>query len=285
MIWLKAFLKAVILPPTGPLLLAILGLWLSTRRPRTGRILAWAGVLSLLALSTPIVALLLLRLLDASPLDLQAARSAQAIAILGGGVRRHAAEYDGDTVGRLTLERVRYGARIARLTGLPVLVSGGSVLGGEPEALLMQRVLEQEFNVPVRWSEANSRNTHENAARSAEILRREHITRIVLVAHAFDMARARAEFVAQGLDVIPAATGVASWEPDSPLDLLPSVASLQSSYFALYEILANVVRWAAPKQGTVLPSDGAKSGDDWAGTVALRSELTYSFVAQAVVYR
>ena len=285
MIWLKAFLKAVILPPTGPLLLAILGLWLSTRCPRVGRILAWAGILSLLALSTPIVALLLLRLLDASPLDLQAARNAQAIAILGGGVRRHATEYDGDTVGRLTLERVRYGARIARLTGLPVLVSGGSVLGGEAEALLMQRVLEQEFNVPVRWSETNSRNTHENATRSAEILGREHITRIVLVTHAFDMARARAEFVAQGLEVVPAPTGVPSWEPDSPLDLLPSLASLQSSYFALYEILANVVRLTAPKRGTAPPSAGAQSGDDRRAAAISGSELTYGFVAQAVVYR
>jgi uncharacterized SAM-binding protein YcdF (DUF218 family) len=257
MIWLKALVKAVILPPTGPLLLAAAGLWLSARRPRAGRIVAWTGVLSLLALSTPLVAFLLLRLLDASPLDLHAARNAQAIAILGGGIRRHAAEYDGDTVGRLTLERVRYGARVAQLTGLPVLVSGGSVLGGEPEAVLMQRVLEQEFGVPVRWTEANSRNTHENAVRSAEILAREHITRIVLVTHTFDMLRARAEFTAQGLDVVPAPTGVPSWEPDSPLDLLPSLPSLQSSYFALYEIIANVVRWTAPKLGVTMPGDGA----------------------------
>jgi uncharacterized SAM-binding protein YcdF (DUF218 family) len=257
MIWLKALLKAIVLPPTGPLLLAAAGLWLSARRPRAGRILAWTGVLSLLALSTPIVALLLLRPLDASPLDLQAARNAQAIAILGGGIRRHAAEYDGDTVGRLTLERVRYGARVARLTGLPILVSGGSVLGGEPEAVLMQRVLEQEFGVPVRWTEARSRNTHENAVRSKEILAREHITRVVLVTHTFDMPRAEAEFAAQGLDVVPAPTGVPSWEIDTPLDMLPNLGALQSSYFALYEIIANVVRWIAPKVGATAHGDGA----------------------------
>jgi hypothetical protein len=40
-------------------------------------------------------------------------------------------EYGGDTLGRLTLERVRYGARVAKKTGLPVLVAGGSVLVGE----------------------------------------------------------------------------------------------------------------------------------------------------------
>ena len=32
--WLKALLKALILPPTGPLLLAAAGLWMSGRIPR-----------------------------------------------------------------------------------------------------------------------------------------------------------------------------------------------------------------------------------------------------------
>src|SRR5690606_27141357 len=115
-IWVKAVLKALVLPPTGPLLLAVLGLALLARRPRAGRVLAAAGVGLLLVLSLPIVAAALLRLLDDTPpLDLAQARSAQALVILGGGTRRNAAEYGGDTLGRLTLERVRYGARVARL--------------------------------------------------------------------------------------------------------------------------------------------------------------------------
>jgi len=249
MVWLKAFLKALVLPPTGPLLLAIAGLWMIGRRPQLGRIVAWVGILLLLALSTPLVAFALLSLLDTSPLDPQTVRGAQAIVILGGGIRRHAAEYAGDTLGQLTLERVRYGARVARSTGLPVLVSGGSVFGGEAEALLMQRTLEQEFNVPARWTESQSRNTHENAVRSAAILSALHITRIILVTHGFDMPRARAEFAAQGIDSIPAPTGIPSGEIDSPLDVLPSLAALQGSYFALYEIMANAVRWLSNRMG------------------------------------
>jgi uncharacterized SAM-binding protein YcdF (DUF218 family) len=242
--WLKALLKAFVLPPTGPLLLAAAGLWMIGRIPRAGRILAWTGILLLLALSTPTVAFLLLTLLDNSPpLDVQRARSAQAIVILGGGVRRHAAEYGGDTLGHLTLERVRYGAQVARATGLPVLVTGGSVLGGEPEAKLMRAALEREFHVPVRWAETRSRNTHENAARSAEILGAEHISRIVLVAHSFDMPRAKAEFAAQGIEAIAAPTGIPNGGFDTPLDVLPSMAALQGSYFALYEIFANIARW------------------------------------------
>jgi uncharacterized SAM-binding protein YcdF (DUF218 family) len=260
--WLKALFKALVLPPTGPLLLAATGLWLVGRIPRAGRAVAWTGVLLLLALSTPMVAFRLLTLVDTSPpLDVERARSAQAIVILGGGIRRDAAEYGGDTLGHLTLERVRYGARVARAIGLPILVTGGSVFGGTPEAQLMRAALEGEFGVPVRWAETRSRNTHENAVRSAEILVAEHISRIVLVAHSFDMPRARAEFAAQGIDVIPAPTGIPRGEIDTPLDVLPSLAALQSSYFALYEMLGNLARWVLP--GT----EGSKAGKQRASFV------------------
>jgi uncharacterized SAM-binding protein YcdF (DUF218 family) len=249
--WLKALLKALVLPPIGPLLLAAVGLSMIGRKPRAGRILAWTGILLLLALSTPPVAFLLLALVDNSPpLDIARARGAQAIVILGGGIRRHAAEYGGDTLGHLTLERVRYGARVARAIGLPVLVTGGSVFGGEPEATLMRAALEREFDVRVRWAETRSRNTHENAVRSAEILGAEHINRIVLVAHSFDMPRAKAEFAAQGIEAIAAPTGIPSGEFDTPLDVLPSLAALQGSYFALYEILANIARWSMLNLGS-----------------------------------
>ena len=168
-------------------------------------------------------------------------QDAKAIVILGGGIRRHAREYGGDTLGSLTLERVRYGARVARLTGLPVLVSGGSVLSGEPEATLMRSSLESEFGVPVRWIEARSRTTHENAVLSAEILRKEGIGRVLLVAHGFDMRRAKTEFAAQGIDAIPAPVGKRGGKHNTIFDFLPSISGLVGSYFATYEILANFV--------------------------------------------
>ena len=118
------------LPPTGPLLLALAGLALLGRRPRLGRALAWLGLGALLVLSLPLVSHALLRSLEAPALDLRRPGEAQAIVILGGGIRRNAAEFGGDTLARLTLERVRYGALVARTTRLPVLVSGGSVFGG-----------------------------------------------------------------------------------------------------------------------------------------------------------
>ena len=242
-VWLKSLIRAVVLPPTGPLLLAVAGLSLRHRFPRAGPALAWTGVLTLLALSIPIVGVTLVRSLgESAPLDAAHVAPAQAIVILGGGVRRQAAEYGGDTLGELTLERVRYGARVARQVGLPVLVAGGAVLGGETEAHLMQQSLDGEFGVRVRWIEDKSRTTHENAVNSAAILKRAGIGTVVLVAHSVDMLRARAEFADAGIETIPAPLGIPSAQIDSIFDLLPSIGGLRTSYYAIYELLGNLVR-------------------------------------------
>jgi uncharacterized SAM-binding protein YcdF (DUF218 family) len=243
-LWLlRKVLAAIVLPPAGPLLVAIAGLAVLGRRPRLGRALAWTGALALAALSTGVVAHGLARLLDDSPpVALEAARSAQAIVVLGGGVRPDALEYGGDTLGRLTLERVRYGAWLARRLGLPVLVTGGAPLGGTPEAVVMRRALEDEYSVAVRWADAAARNTHENARNAAALLQRDGVRRVVLVTHGFHMRRARAEFLAAGLEVVPAPTFVAAPGPPEAGDFLPSVPALQRSYYALHELAANALR-------------------------------------------
>ncbi len=241
---LKKILTAIVLPPTGPLLLAIMGALMVRRRPRLGGVLLWTGLATLLALSLGPVSYQLLRLAnDSPPVRIEDARTAQAIVIPGGGVRHAAPEYGGETINRWTLERVRYGAKLARETGLPVLVSGGSVFGDTAtEASLMRAALEKEFNVPVRWVEDRSRNTHENAQLSAAILKRDGVKRVVVVMHGFDIRRARAEFEAAGLEVVPAPTVVPGPAIITPFDFVPSMGALQASHVALYELLANAVR-------------------------------------------
>jgi uncharacterized SAM-binding protein YcdF (DUF218 family) len=199
-------------------------------------------------LSVPIVALQLHRAVDDTPPFLTPmARAAQAIVILGSGVRHDAAEYGGDTLGPSTLERVRYGARVARATGLPVLVAGGTMHRGTPEAQLMRDALEQEFAVPVRWMEDRSRNTHENALRSAEILEQAGVRSVVLVAHSVDMPRARAEFATAGLQTIPAPVMLPVREFQSSLDYVPSIVGITGSYRALYEAAGEAVRRIADR--------------------------------------
>ena len=220
------------------------GLLLLRRRPRLGLVLAWAGVVTLFVLSLPPVSVALVMVAGGSAsLDLRQAASAQAIVVLGGGLHRDAVEYGGDTLNWLSLERVRYAATLARETRLPVLVTGGRVYGGSAEGEVMREVLEREYAVPVRWVESESRNTYENAVLSAKVLRRDGISRVLVVSHGVDARRARREFSAAGLEVIPAPTDIPSLTIDSPLQLLPSISALHDSYFALYELLGNAAAW------------------------------------------
>ena len=49
----KRLITALVLPPTGTLLVTMGGLLLLWHEPRLGQVLAWCGVLTMLALSLP----------------------------------------------------------------------------------------------------------------------------------------------------------------------------------------------------------------------------------------
>lgn len=243
MFLLKKLLAALILPPTGPLLLAFLGLWLTRARSRrwqdAGRVLATLSLLGLFALSLPIVGNSLLASLEpAPPIARGDLASAQAIVILGGGTYYGAPEYGGDTVGRATLERLRYGARLARQSRLPLLVTGGAPLGGRPEAELMRYALEHDFGVKVRWVEAASRDTAENASLAAPMLKAAGIARIALVSHGWHLPRAIPLFEKQGLQVLPAPTAFSTLPPNAAAGFLPG--DLTRSRQALNEYLGQL---------------------------------------------
>jgi uncharacterized SAM-binding protein YcdF (DUF218 family) len=248
----RALLKSLLLPPALQLLTLLLA-WLLWRRwPRFARLLALLSLLSLYLLSTPWVSLQLLSYLtrDVVAVNLQAAPAAQAIVVLGGGRHRQAAEFGGrDTVSAMTLQRLRYAAALQRQTGLPLLVSGGRVFG-EPqsEAELMAGVLVQELAVPVRWVEAASRTTAENASQTAALLQPAGISRILLVTHAWHMPRSEYVFTGAGLQVLAAPTAFpdADVPPGTVLEWVPRAASLLASQTALHEILGLwQYRWAA----------------------------------------
>lgn len=242
MLWLKLLVKVLVLPPNGPLLAVVAGIALAGRWPRLGRRIAGAGLIILVVLSMPIVGAWMIERLDRTPpLDVRKPTDAQAIVVLGGGVRRYAAEYQRATISGITLARVRYGAYVARSTGLPILVSGGAARDLPAEAPLMRKALVDEFGVPVRWVEAKSRDTHENAVNSAALLKASGISRVILVGHSFDFPRTRKEFEAAGISVIPAPINVPSTAEVSALDFVPSLGGMQLSYFATYELLANAL--------------------------------------------
>jgi uncharacterized SAM-binding protein YcdF (DUF218 family) len=237
---LKLLIASFVLPPGGPLVLVVFGLLALHRFPRAGRALALAGAAVLWLCSLPVVANGLVTALGgATPLDMEAARTADAIVILGGGVRQQAPEYGGDTLGRLTLERVRYGAHLARQTGLPVLVTGGRPdTATQSEADLMRAAMQSEYGMTVGWVDDSARNTQENARNAARLLLAEGRRTVVLVMHGFDVRRARGLFEEAGLRVVPAPTRPSPSGRSSPSDFLPSADAIVTAHFALYETLA-----------------------------------------------
>ena len=201
-----------------------------------------AGFGLLYALCTPIVASLLLRSLEPDPVvTLPPPPDTGAIVVLGGDADSDGREYGGDSAGVLTLVRLRYAAILQRKTGLPVLITGGLLHDtGPPVSVLMQHVLTDEFGIPVRWVEDASKNTWENAAFTARMLRRENVDKILLVTHAWHMPRAKAAFAATGLQVIPAPTGFTPWPGDPVSALLPDAKALLNSAYAIHEMIGLV---------------------------------------------
>jgi uncharacterized SAM-binding protein YcdF (DUF218 family) len=241
-IWLvKNIAASLVLPPLNLFFVGGIGWLLLKRKPKLGKILIALSLILLFALSLPIVANGLMRWLEKDIHSLQSGdtRAAEVIVILGGGVYHDAPEYAGDAVGGLTLERLQYGAYLQRQTALPILVTGGRPEGGTAEAEMMQRTLEQEFKVPVRWAENRSLDTAQNAQFSAAILKAAGIRKILLVSHAWHLPRARIEFEKQGLTTIPAPTRfgfVHDSRSDTDIfDYLPQARALQKSYYALHE--------------------------------------------------
>ena len=237
-------LAAFLLPPLSLVMLGGAGWWLSRRFRWAGRALIMTSIVLLLGLSTGAGSRLLVAPLENRSLPVPNPKmvDAQAIVILGGG-RLFAAPEDGerDQPGAQTLARLRHGARLQRLTGLPVLVSGGAPdRGGESEAAVMARTLREDFKIPVRWIEDTSENTAQNAAHAATILREAGIDRVLLVTDAIHMPRAMQIFSKTSLAAIPAATEFRSRKPLSAADFIPSAGSLQTSHYALHEWIGMV---------------------------------------------
>ncbi len=240
---LKLILGTLILPPAAPLLLVIAGVIAGRRAPRLGRLLLGTGVIALWLLSTGFVAARLERLAERVPALPPAAvttTGAQAIVVLGGPTHQaFAPEYGGPAAYDELLERLSYGAWLARRTGLPVLVTGY-----EDEAVAMRDTLIQNFGITPRWVDDRAYDTYENASHAARLLRRAGIGRILLVSSAAHLWRAEHEFTATGLAVIAAGVDFEAPAPVGWRDVLPTPGALATSTSALHELVGNLARVA-----------------------------------------
>jgi uncharacterized SAM-binding protein YcdF (DUF218 family) len=244
LIALKMVLHTLLLPPGGPVLLAVLGICLARRGrgrwARAGWVLLAVALAALWLLATPLVAEALARSAQRyPPLDLARPVSAQAIVVLGGyGNRPHALEYDGQPAAAANLlERITYAGFVAQRLQLPILVSGTP-----GETASMSASLARSFNIAVRWRESNSRDTFENARFSARLLRADGVSRIILVTDADHEWRAAHEFASAGLEVVPAPEGFWGARERDVFAYLPNPEALVIATGALYEMLGDLAR-------------------------------------------
>ncbi len=232
-------IKALFLPPLGFLVLAGIGLVFS--RQRWGYHLLSMSVVALLVFSLPWTANFLAKQWESVGVlnsRVVTGYRPQAIVVLGGGIKESGQEYGaGYEPGDRTAKRIRYAAKLARETGLPILVSGGKPRHYETtEAEVMASRLYQDFGLTVRWLEKRSRNTAENARYSQVLLKSDGVERIILVTQAYHMPRALTQFRATGLAVVPAPTDfISNDEAPDIFRFIPSIAALEKNFLMIHE--------------------------------------------------
>jgi uncharacterized SAM-binding protein YcdF (DUF218 family) len=249
---INAIPRDLILPPANMFLVIAFGLAIWRFWPRTGRIVAGLGLAGLAFLSTNAGARLFVTPLEAltTPLRAPERAHAQAIVVLAAGRLQNAPEYGGrDIPDYIALARVRYAAHLQRITGLPILVTGGNGSSGvDPvardraysKADAMATALRHDFGIPVKWIEPRARDTGENAAYSAALLRADGVKRILLVTDAMHMPRAHAAFERAGLDVVDAPTMFFGAQAASLDAWVPNAEGMRRSWYAVYEWLGIV---------------------------------------------
>jgi len=254
----KPILTALLLPPVPLLLLTLIGARLILPRRGLGWFvillsvaLIWlsactgsARLLMQFALHPP--AVLSADRIQALKAEAQAKRPI-AIVVLGGGMEALAPEYGVSSLRSASLERLRYGVWLGRETGLPVAFSGGvgwAQLDAKPEAQIAAQIAASEFGRPLKWIEDNSRDTHENAARTIALLKPQGIRQIVLVTHGYHMPRALRNFeeaASSDIRIEAAPMGMARRGDLPALNWMPTTDGFQDVRNILRELIGRAV--------------------------------------------
>lgn len=247
----KPLLTVLALPPASPMLLTLLGWLVSLRARFAGGLLILLGIAAMwLASCSGFADWLAGRVMPPYPPQSAATLAAahvHAIVVLGGGVIADSPEYGSAQPNGYTASRLRYGIWLSRTSGLPMAYSGGvgwSNQGDTPppaEGVVVQHVLQQDEQPPLRWIESQARDTQENAERLAPLLEADGIRRIALVTSYPHMPRSVLEFEQVGFEVIPAPTGYYRRIPGNWLGWMPSPAGLHATWYLLREQLGLAV--------------------------------------------
>ncbi len=256
MTW-RYIIKQLAFPPSSLLILLLLSFVLRKRWPKVALTSFILGVAGLYIMSLPITVEYAARALETEIPLTQAQwpslnQQADAIVILGGGREVNDPAWQGDQPSLMAMQRLRYGARLAKATNLPVLVSGGLHFGQPPsEAQIMADSLAEDFGITARWLEGESRTTWENALYTAKILQAEGIQRVLLVTDAWHMPRSRWSYEQLGFSVTSAPVGFLSGANSRPLNgWMPESKALWQNTALLNEAIGALLyrlSYRAPK--------------------------------------
>lgn len=179
--------------------------------------------------------------------------SADAIVVLGGGIRPQISPRPWVEVAEAG-DRIIYGARLWQAGKAPLLiVSGGRAEslgeGGNPESEDMAAIANL-LGVPntAVIQDATSLNTRENAVNVQAILSQKSLRKILLVTSALHMPRSLAIFRKLGIEAIAAPTDFLTVNSNNDkgfvgnlFDLLPEAEALKNTTNALKELVGIII--------------------------------------------
>ena len=242
MLILIKLLYAWLLPP-GIFLLAIAAMYCYYRKSKHAKGLLWLFaliyLLSISAVSDQIIKPLEYRYDQPAVSEM---KGAQAIVVLAGGSYDGVPDFDGTGQdSESSTVRLAAGLRLHRVLHLPVVYSGGTVIGEKAtEASIGLRFLKA-CGVKEKYliKEDRSRNTAENAKYVKEICQQRKFEKVILVTSAFHMPRSVAFFEREGVDVIPYPTDYKTSKNlrRNAFDFTPSADCLEHTSIAMKEYL------------------------------------------------
>lgn len=256
-VYLSKFLPQFVYPAGFIFILLIFALLSYKKHPIGVRNLVLVSAILLLLAGNKVVSASLAKNLEWRYLPSEQLPQAEVIVLLGGGTE--AADYprsiaEVNSAG----DRILYAGWLYQQGAAPrILLSGGNLTFSDTRGTTPAQDMQQVLNLmgipeEALWMQDKSQNTYEDALYSAQMLKNEGITRIILVTSAMHMPRSVALFEAQGLDVIPAPTdytvtekswqALTRWDPEQmALNLMPSASALNLTTNVLKEHLGMLV--------------------------------------------
>ncbi len=234
-LFLSKLLPLFIYPLGFACLLLFIALIMAWKYPRRAAIPTGLALIVLLLASNGWMEKLVIKSLEWENLPQSELPTAEAIVILGGGVRPTSPPRAFVEVNEAG-DRVIYGAKLYQDQKAPLIITSGGRVdwrggGDQSESTDMATLLEL-FGVPKTaiLEDKTSLNTYENAVNVQKILTEKKINKVLLVTSAMHMKRSLLIFQKLGMNVIPA-----------PTDFLVTQQSLQEPSISGEAIALNLL--------------------------------------------